>query len=245
MNRNCYAHLLAFSMLTLTLGPRAEAAAQNSAAAYPQMAPMDRYLMTPSSEIALAQSAAPSAISHNATVMILSRDGYQTVAKGTNGFTCLVERAWMSAFDSPEFWNPKMRGPICYNQPASRTVLLYTINRTELVVRGLSKAQMLEQIEAAFAAKRLPLPEPGSMSYMMSKGGYLGDGVGSWHPHLMFHAPKADGARDGASWGADLPGSPVILDTSYHQIPEPETIFMVTVAKWSDGTPARHTSHTM
>ena len=229
--------------LALTLAPAVRSAAQSGTGTYPAMAPLESYLMMPSAEIALAQSAAPVSISHNATVMILGRQGYQTVSKGTNGFTCIVERAWMSAFDSPQFWNPKMRGPVCYNPPASRTVLLYTLNRTDLVLHGYTKAQMLERIDAAFASKKLLPPEDGSMSYMMSKGGNLGDGVGHWHPHLMFHVSKADGARDGASWGADLPGSPVILDTSYREYPEPETIFMVTVGHWSDGTPARPASH--
>ena len=75
------------------------------------------------------------------------------------------------------------------------------------------------------------------MSYMMSKDGYLGDGVGHWHPHLMFHIPKTDAA----SWGANLPGSPVVLDT--RQIPEPQTMFMVPVGEWSDGTPATAADH--
>ena len=56
--------------------------------------------------------------------------------KGTNGFTCLVERSWMSPFDSPEFWNWKMRGPICYNPAASRTVLLYTLRGRNWRWRG-------------------------------------------------------------------------------------------------------------
>jgi hypothetical protein len=239
MNRG-HTQLVVLAALALTLAPAVQAAAvQGGADPYPRMAPIDRYLMAPSSEIALAQSAAPGVISRNATVLILHRHGYQTAMKGTNGFTCLVERAWMSPFDSPEFWNPKMRGPICYNPAASRTVLLYTLNRTELVLHGFSKAQMIERIDAAFAAQKLPPPEPGSMSYMMSRKGDLGDGVGPWHPHLMFHAPKAAGARDGMSWGADLPGSPVVLDTSYREVPEPETIFMIPVGHWSDGTPAR------
>ncbi len=238
MNRG-HAPLAFLAAFALTLAPAAQAAAPAGAGPYPAMAPLESYLMTPSAEVALAQSAAPARISRDATVLILGRAGYQTAAKGSNGFTCLVERAWMSPFDSPEFWNPKMRGPICYNPPASRTVLLYTLNRTELVLHGVSKAQMIARIDADFASKKLPLPEAGSMSFMMSKNGNLGDGVGAWHPHLMFHAPKADGAHDGASWGADLPGSPVILDTSNRVVPEPETIFMVTVAHWSDGTPAR------
>ena len=54
------------------------------------------------------------------------------------------------------------------------------------------------------------MPEPGAMSYMMSKDGYLNDEVGHWHPHLMFHIPKTDSA----SWGANLPASPVQLDTT-------------------------------
>ena len=96
----------------------------------------------------------------------------------------------MSPFDSSDFWNWKMRGPICYNPAASRTVLLYTLRRTDLVLSGQTKSQMLVRIKAAVAEKQLPAPEPGSMSYMMSKHGDLGDGVGPWKSHLMFYAPK-------------------------------------------------------
>ena len=205
--------------------------------AYERMAPVSEYLMAErQAEIDLARSAAPPAISLHATILVLGRRGYETATTGSNGFTCLVERAWMSQFDSPQFWNWKMRGPICYNPPASRTVLLYTLARTELALSGLTKMQILDRTNAGVTEKRLPVPEPGSMSYMMSKGGQLGDGVGAWVPHLMFYAPKAQGAKDGASWGADVPGSPVVLDTSHHVVPEPETIFMVLVAHWSDGT---------
>jgi hypothetical protein len=207
--------------------------------AYERMAPPGRYLMADrQAEITLARSSAPAAISTHATVLVLSHRGYETAQKGTNGFTCLVERSWMSPFDSPEFWNWRMRGPICYNPAATRTVLLYTLQRTEMALSGLSKAQMLDRTKSAVADKQLPAPEPGSLSYMMSKHGDLGDAVGPWVPHLMFYAPKTDGAKDGASWGADLPASPVILDTSHRVVPEPETIFMVPVAHWSDGTPA-------
>jgi hypothetical protein len=101
-----------------------------------------------------------------------------------------------------------------------------------MVMAGLTKPQMLERINAAVASKELPMPEPGAMSYMLSKEGYLNDKVGHWVPHLMFHIPKTDGA----SWGANLDGSPVAL--APRALPEPETIFLVPVAQWSDGTPA-------
>jgi hypothetical protein len=197
------------------------------------MAPLDQYLMTDrNAEIALARTAAPKSLSDDATVVVLDRQhGYVTAVKGKNGFVCIVERAWTSPFDDPEFWNPKNRSPICYNPAAARSVLLYTYKRTESVLAGLTKPQMLDRIKAAVAGKELPTPEPGAMSYMMSKEQYLNDAVVHWYPHLMFHIPKVDGA----SWGANLDGSPVVFDP--REIAEPETIFFVPVGKWSDGTP--------
>jgi hypothetical protein len=150
-----------------------------------------------------------------------------------NGFVCIVDRAWSSPFDDPGFWNPKNRSPVCYNPAAARSSLLYTFNRVKLVLAGSTKPQMLERIKAAVANKELPFPEPGAMSYMLSKESYLNDQAGHWVPHLMFHILKTDAA----SWGANLDGSPVVA-APFRLVPEPETIFLVPVAKWSDGTPA-------
>jgi hypothetical protein len=208
------------------------AAAASGATRYEGMAHLEQYLMKPSAEIALARSAAPAAISDKATILTLEPQGYETAVSGSNGFTCLVERAWMSPFDSQEFWNPKIRGPVCYNPAASRSILEYTLRRTRLALAGRSRTQMLTEVRAALERKELPRPEPGAMSFMMSKHGYLSDADGHWHSHLMFHVPKAPAA----AWGANLPGSPVVLDE--REVPEPETIFMVPVAHWSDGTVA-------
>jgi hypothetical protein len=209
---------------------------EGRAGTYPAMAPLAQYLMDRDAEIALARSAAPPAISDDATVMVLAPGGYETAAKGKNGFVCLVERGWMSPFDSPDFWNPKLRGPVCYNPPAARSLMPRTVKRTALALAGQSKASMLEALQTAVAKKELASPEAGAMSYMMSKQQYLGDAGGSWMPHLMFHVPPADAA----SWGANLPASPVMLDTDHATGPEPETIFMVAAGKWSDGTPFVH-----
>jgi hypothetical protein len=238
MTRNGFTATAFLILVLSSVSPASRQAwAQDSKTQYASMAPLDQYLEADrNAEIALSRSAAPPSISRDATVLVLEKTGYTTAAEGKNGFTCLVERAWMSPMDSPEFWNPKMRGPICYNPAAVRTILPYTINRTRLVLSGLSKAQMRENITAAVAKKELPMPEAGAMSYMLSKGGNLGDSVGHWHPHLMFSVPKADQA----SWGADLDGSPVLYNDQYRDVPEPETIFMVPVANWSDGTAATH-----
>jgi hypothetical protein len=209
--------------------------AQENKTPYPAMAPLDLYLIAdPAAEVALAKSAAPPSLSNDASVLVLAKDGYHTAIEGKNGFTCVVERSWMSPTDSTDFWNPKLRGPICYNPAAVRSILPYTILRTKLLLSGLTKAQMIENVETAVAASLLPVPEPGAMSYMLSKSQYLGDAGQHWHPHLMFHLPR----MSAASWGANLDGSPVLLDTHHRPGPEPETIFMVPVDHWSDGTPA-------
>jgi len=214
--------------LVVLLGAACLAQAQQ-AETYPKMAPLDQYLMAGDSEIALARSAAPESIAHDAEVLVLGRHGYETAVKGENGFVCLVERGWTAPIDDPNFWNPKLRGPICLNPAAARSYLPLTIKKTEFVLAGQAKAQMFESIKARLDKKELPTPEVGAMSYMMSKEQYLGDSAQHWHPHLMFFLPQTDTA----TWGADLKGSPIFGATD----PEDRlTVFFVPVAKWSDGT---------
>jgi hypothetical protein len=201
---------------------------------YSKMAPLSQYMMDRSAEIRLAQTAAPPAISGSATVLVLTSHGYVVGKKGSNGFTCVVERGWMTPFDQKDFWSTRLRAPICYNAPASRTVLQYSLRRTQLALAGLSRSQ----IYARIASMNLPTPEPGSMSYMMSKEQVLGEPDHHWYPHVMFHVPKSYGAGDGAIWGADLDRSPIVFDTSHHLVPEPQVILMVLVPTWSDGTAA-------
>jgi hypothetical protein len=208
-------------------------------APYPSMAPLDQYLMADrDAEIALARSAAPPSISSDATVMVLGRHGYETAVEGKNGFVCIVERAWMGPFGSPEFWNPKNRGPLCFNPPAARSILPLTLKRTDLVLAGLSKAQIIDGIKE-FQNKELPALESGGMSYMMSRQGRLNDSAGHWVPHLMFYVPLTDAM----TWGAGVPGSPVLLNPHFNGAPEPVTEFMIPVSEWSDGTPADTDGH--
>jgi hypothetical protein len=93
----------------VALGARSEVQALDAKAAYLSMAPPDQYLMERNAEILLARSAAPAAVSSDAEVLILGRHGYETGVEGKNGFVCVVERSWTSAFDDPEFWNPNLR----------------------------------------------------------------------------------------------------------------------------------------
>ena len=224
---NAFTRLLL--LLVISAAWQAHAQAQDSKTPYPAMAPLDQYLMERNAEVALARSAAPESISRDAEVMVLGQHGYEIVDKGKNGFLCLVERSWTTGIDDPEFWNPKLRGAICFNAPAARTYVPITIKKTELVLAGRSKSQMFEDLKIAFDKKQLPPLESGAMCYMLSKEAYLNDRAGHWHPHLMFFVPIAESA----AWGANLPGSPILATNA----PEDRlTVFLVPVAKWSDGT---------
>src|SRR5277367_6254910 len=145
---------------------------------YPTMAALNEYLIPDrNAEIALARSAAPDSISHDAKVLVLGPHGYETAVEGKNGFVCVVERGWMGPFDgelSANFWNPKLRGPLCFNPPAARSILPLTYKRTEMILAGQSKAQIIDGIKA-FMKQGLPPLEAGAMSYMMSKDQYLTD----------------------------------------------------------------------
>src|SRR5271167_4450024 len=124
------------------------------------MAPIDQYLMTDQgAEIALARSAAPESISRDAEVLVLGRDGFETAVKGKNGFVCIVGRGWTSAPDA-DFWNPKVRVPMCVNAAAARSYLLRFTKETEWGLAGRTPAQINEATAAAIARKELPAMEP-------------------------------------------------------------------------------------
>jgi hypothetical protein len=231
------------ALVILALSAPRQARAQDAKTLYPSMAPLDQYLIVDrNAEIALARTAAPPSISRDAKVVVLGPHGYEPAVEGKNGFVCIVERAWMSPFDSPEFWNPKNRSPICYNPPAARSVLPLTFMRTQLILAGKSKDEAKEGIKAAIEKKELPDLEPGGMSYMMSKDAYLTDKGGHNMAHLMFYTPL------GTVWGANVvdssnnlsetfPGTPLLLAPSYKGNPEPINMFLMPTGVWSDGTP--------
>ena len=225
--------------LGITLGLVAfSALGQAQTFRHAKMASTEQYLIADrNAEVALARSAAPAAISGDATVLVLTHRGYETAMTGKNGFVCLVDRAWQSMVADADFWNPKVRAPVCLNPQATRSVLPIQRKRTQWALAGLSKTEIATRVRAAISAKELPLPDTGSMSYMMSKGQYLGDKDPHWRPHIMFYVPST---VRGADWGANLPASPVVATPE--QLPDgtrdPVIVFMVPVSEWSDGTAA-------
>lgn len=196
---------------------------------YPNMAPLGQYLMPRDAEIALARSAGPKSISKDAEVLVLGPRGFEVAVAGHNGFVCIVSRSWFSPIDDPQFWNPKERGPICYNATAAHYFIPLLKKKTELVLTGKSKTEVTTEMRAALADGEFPPPGIGAMCFMMSKEGYLNDNGRHWHPHLMFfiHGEPA------IAWDANQPDSPVF--STIDKLDD-TTTFMVPVQRWSDGT---------
>ncbi len=220
--------ITSFALLAV-FGAACQVMAQAAATPYAKMAQIEQYLIADrDAEIALARSAAPESISRDADVMVLGRHGFETAVKGKNGFVCAVARGWTSAADS-DFWNPKVRVPMCFNAPAARSYLVRVMKETKWGLERRTQAQMTEAIPVALAKKELPLMEPGAMCYMMGKKGYGGDVAPHWPAHLMFFFSDTDPAI----WGANLPGSPIvaIADPTEHL-----TQFVIPTQKWADGT---------
>ena len=158
-------------------------------------------------EIALARTAAPPSIAAKADVLVLTSHGYETAVRGTNGFVCLVERSWNAAYNDTEFWNPKTRGPDCFNPPAVRTEIPQVLKQAQWALAGLSKQQIMEKTKAAVADHSFKPPEPGAFGFMLSKEGYLNHAHGPWYPHLMFFVSP----NQVASWGPNVANSPTLV----------------------------------
>jgi hypothetical protein len=197
--------------------------AQDLKSRYPTMAPIEQYRMDRDAEIALARTAAPASISRDAEILVLGQKNYETAVKGTNGYLCVVGRAFAGPLNNPEFWSPKNRSPVCWNPPAVRSLWPYAVKETGMALAGASKAQIVEAIRTAVAKKELGVPETGSMAYMMSKEAYLTDRGDHNLAHVMFELPRNGVLQDDPNYFVSWDPAPVIE-------------FNVPVGQWSDGT---------
>jgi hypothetical protein len=168
--------------------------AQSAGARSGTYPPLDAYLMARDAEITLAQSAAPANISGKATIKVLTKSGFQAVREGSNGFVCMVMRAWSAPTYTPAplrdlVYEPTVRAPICFDPEAARAVMPYYELRSRLGMEGRTPDQIADGVEAALASGALPKRDAVTFAYMWSADQHLGPGVGHWHPHMMVFAP--------------------------------------------------------
>jgi hypothetical protein len=208
-------------------------------ALHAQQAPDITPYLTPdrAAEVALARTAAPSDVSATATVLVLTPKGYVEAARGTNGFTCMVMRSFSAAPGDPQFWNPRISAPHCFNPPAARTVLPVLLAQMEWALAGATPTELKARIKQGYAEKRFTLPAPGSMAYMLSPQQHLSDDADPhWMPHLMFYYDRALAAATFGAGGFTAP----IIDGSAGDPNAPVQVLFIPTRKWSDGTPVVH-----
>lgn len=226
-----------FSIAAASCGTQAQAQAARAQ-------PAEAYLLDRSEEIALARSAGPAAVSSEATILVLTAEGdYETVAEGTNGWSCFVGRGWTGPAPirdgrrvlSAENFDPARLGPQCFNALASESVLEWHRFTTRLFLAGEDAESVEDRVQRGLESGELSVPKQGAMSYMLSSGQHLNDRMGAWNPHFMFYTPYAEGA---ALFGTEqiTTDAPFVTDAG-----SPWATTTVVAARFSDGSPAPHT----
>ena len=184
-------------------------------------------------EVALARTAAPPEVSGNATVLVLTPKGYVEAARGTNGFTCVVMRSFAAAPDDPQFWNPHVSAPHCFNPPAVRTILPAVLAQIDWALAGATPAELNARMKKAYAERRFPTPAAGAMTYMLSPKQHFSDADPHWLPHLMFYYDRTLTASTFGAGGMTAP----IVDASAADPNGPVRVIFIPTRTWSDGTP--------
>ncbi len=158
----------------------------------------------------LALSTAPPEVSSRASLYILTPNrGYRQVRTGTNGFSCLVERAFLEALE-----------PVCYDAEGSATTLQARLYREELRAQGLPEDEVRRRIAAAYQDGRLRAPRKPGLVYMLAPEQWSWNPFAKkfWNapPHFMLYAPFATQEALGGFSGphmpvVDSPGQPDAL----------------------------------
>ena len=137
-------------------------------------------------QIALATAAAPASVSSHATVYVLGPRGYEKARDGTNGFSCLVFRSFVSPSETAV-------GPMCFDAEGSRTMLPVYLHSEEMRSSGKSEADIKADAENGYKDGRFKHPSKMGLLYMMSEENRLGPTpdhtTQHFPPHLMFYAP--------------------------------------------------------
>jgi hypothetical protein len=161
----------------------------------PELLPQDK-------EMAIALSAAPEHLRSGASVYVLKQAGFVLVRKGTNGFSCIVNRD-----------HPLNQKPTCYDAEGSETILPKVLRFGELLMKGVPLEQITAEIAEGFRTGKFISPRRPGVAYMLSgdiKNYNASTGkVESFPPHVMFYAPNLTNDDIGSD-GKFEPGLPSI-----------------------------------
>lgn len=163
-------------------------------------------------EIELALAAGPEHVRAGATVYVFGSEGYQQVRRGSNGFTCLVNR------DGHQRGDTELR-PTCWDPEGTATIVPVMLRVGELIARGESARAIEQEIDAGFESGRFKSPRKTGIAYMLrgdvsvdAKTETVSETV--FPPHYMIYAPgvtNADIGMTGDAFSANR-ALPVVYD---------------------------------
>jgi len=148
-------------------------------------------------EIELALKAAPVHLRQDATVFAFTKNGYEKVRPGSNGFNCMVNRDGLQSGDNSVH-------PTCWDPEGSRTILPVMLRVGELLAQDKSAADIKRDIDEGFRRGRFRSPAKAGIAYMLAgdvkfdrKSGQLS--TTEFPPHYMIYAPGVTNADIGVS----------------------------------------------
>ena len=183
--------------------------------------------LPPALETKLALSALPPYLRADATVYVLNpTKGYELERKGTNDFTCFVERTdWVR-----EDYRNDLLIPECFDAEGTRTIIPVSFDVAHLrAERKLSARELKTEITRRFQDGTYHSPARPGLSYMLSPIQRLYGGPNSKEtrtvnmPHFMFYAPNLT--------SKDIGGGPLMGRYPYLVNPGPHAYMIVNVGE--------------
>ncbi len=158
-------------------------------------------------QISIARLAGPDHVSQNADIYVLGKSGYELAVKGSNGFSCLIER------ERPETMEPE-----CYDAEGSRTTMLVRLFVEAERSKQRDEQAIMLSVKEAYRSGRFRAPAKPGIVYMLSNYNYVLNPetmkIIHFPGHLMFYAPYATEQTIGSGEGAPYivhPGQPDAL----------------------------------
>lgn len=155
-------------------------------------------------QIRLAETAAPPEISSKASIYVLRKHGYELARKGSNAFTCFVDRTRLDTVE-----------PQCMDAEGLTTTFQTRLFAEAQRAAGVAEEKIMAGIEDGYRSGRFLAPRRPGLIYMLSDYNIIFDDKSQKavhvSPHLMFYGPGLEEKDVGSGAGAPIltnPGRP-------------------------------------
>ena len=170
------------------------------------------FFLDPIEEVEMALAAGPEHILAQAAVYTYGKDGYQQIRRGSNGFTCLVNR------DGNQYGGNALR-PTCWDAEGSATIVPVMMRVGKMMAEGKSATAIKNDIDEGFQSGRYKSPRKNGIAYMLRGDIVYDRGTGKvtdtvFPPHYMLYAPGMTNADIGMTEAAFAknPSLPMVYD---------------------------------